>query len=354
MQKENSENLNTQEKNKGKTNKLEKHHQTSTYVTAVIAGICVSLIIAGAVYRLNSPKTETKPLQEQKQTQEKQVASAKKENQQNSTKKEEEKPKKEKKLYIDEPPEITAKAFAVENMKTGERIYGKNTNEKLPPASITKIMTALVALDRYNLNKAVPVPKECTTVEGSKAGFKPYDVFTIEDLLYAMLVKSSADAACTLASIDGHETFLIAMNQKAKSLGMNNTHFQNEIGLDSPDAQLSTVDDINKMVKAALKYKIFQIIVGTQTKTVTSLNSKNKYVLHNTNDLLTLPGTVGIKTGYTENAGQCLTYLYENKGEELLITVLGSQDRFKDTKALLDWTITQIKKVSEKEKQLGG
>ncbi len=354
MKKNSSENLNKQNKTNKKSIKKEANYSTSTYVTAVIAGICVSLIIAGAVYRLNSPKTETKPLQEQKQAQEKQVASAKAENQQSSTKQEKEQPKKEKKLYIDEPPEITAKAFAVENMKTGERIYGKNTDQKLPPASITKIMTALVTLDRYNLNKAVPVPKECTTVEGSKAGFKPYDVFTIEDLLYAMLVKSSADAACTLASIDGHETFLIAMNQKAKALGMNDTHFQNEIGLDSPDAQLSTVDDINKMVKAALKYKIFQIIVGTQSKTITALNSKNKYVLHNTNDLLSLPGTVGIKTGYTEKAGQCLAYLYENKDEEILITVLGSQDRFKDTKALLDWAKTQIKKISEKETQFGG
>jgi len=338
-------------KTKAKTNKQQNHSQNSTYITAVIAGICVSLVIAGAVYRINNKQSLS--LQQQKEELQNQTASS--EPQKNSTQKQDEnKPKQEKKLYVDEPPKVTAKAFSVENMATGERLYGKNTELKLPPASITKIMTALVALDRYPLDKAVPVPPECTTVEGSKAGFKPYEVFTVEDLLSALLIKSSADAACTLASIDGHDTFLIAMNQKAKELGMNDTHFQNEIGLDSPDAQLSTIDDINKMVKSALNYKIFQILVGTQSKTIKSLSSGNKYVLHNTNDLLSLPGTVGIKTGYTENAGQCLAYLYENNGEEVLITVLGSQDRFGDTKALLEWAKEQIKKVNEKKTEFGG
>lgn len=243
------------------------------------------------------------------------------------------------------PPVITGKAFSVIDLNSGNLLADQNADMQLPPASVSKIMTAIIALEEYDLAKAVVVPEKCTTLNATRVGFKPNEVYSLEDMLYGLLVKSGADAACSIAYIDGEPAFIDRMNKKSKDLGLTNTNFQNEIGLDSAseNKQLSSVNDIVKMSKYALKSSIFRKIIGSKSTKVKALNNGKEIEVINSNDLLfSIPGTVGIKTGNTEAAKGCLAYLYENRENQVLIVLLGSDDRFGDTKKLLEWGLKEI------------
>lgn len=239
-----------------------------------------------------------------------------------------------------EPPEVSAKAYGIFDMKNDTTIYTKNPNLLLPPASVTKVMTAMIAMDEYDLEKPVYIPANCTNINASKVGFVAGDTLTLEDVLYGLLVRSGADAACALANLYNEVDFIDKMNQKAKEIGMERTSFENPIGLDSDKFQFSTVNDLEKLTKYSLKYGVFRKIVGTKEITLTSLTNTNRtYKVKNTNELLfTIPGTVGVKTGFTTGARECLIYLYEDQDKQYLIIVLGSEDRFGDTTKLLNWT----------------
>lgn len=334
-----------------KAKKISKNSQRN-YTTIVISVVAVFFIIAGILYQKHNDKTEpAKPMenvdipanQKAELPTDKKVIGITKEKPYQTP-------------YINPPPAVSATAYAVINRKDKVRMYAKNPDIALPPASLTKIMTALIALDRYNLNDPVVIPEKCVGLNASTVGFQSFDVFTVEDLLYGLLVNSGADSACAIANIEGEDKFVSLMNEKAHELKLENTSYENEIGFDASDSQLSSINDIITLSNEALKFKTFQIIVGTDKKDIQSLNSKKIYHLKNTNDLLEIPGAVGIKTGYTENAGQCLDFLYENKDEEILIVVLGSKDRFADTKTLLHWAQEQIKLIKKEKQQtnLGG
>jgi len=241
------------------------------------------------------------------------------------------------------PPQIDAKGYSVMDLKNDKRIYGKNEDQLLAPASITKIMTAIIAFENYDLSEKLIVPAKCTALVGSKVGFVAGESFTIEDLLYGLLVKSGADAACTLASKTGEVEFIELMNKKASSIGMTNTKFENEIGFDAQNLHKTTIYDLEKMSRYALKFSAFRKIVGTKKVDIRVSGSLKTYSITNTNDLLfSIPGTVGIKTGSTADAGECLSYLYENKDQSILIIILGSKNRFKDTSTLLDWAKIEL------------
>lgn len=258
-----------------------------------------------------------------------------------------------KKPYINPPPEISAKAYGVVNLNEELVMFKKNPNLILPPASVTKIMTAIVALENYDLDKSVVVPPQCTKLNGSSVGFLANEVLTLQDLLYGLLVRSGADAACAIASINSQEEFIDKMNKKADELGMTNTTFQNEIGFDAENSHFSTINDLEKLTLYALKSGVFRKLVGTTEVTLTSLNPGTSYKIKSTNDLLfTIPGTVGIKTGFTQNAGECLSYLYENKGQSILITILGSENRFGDTSKLLKWANEEIALLTSDKESL--
>lgn len=255
--------------------------------------------------------------------------------------------------YLTPPPEVSATSYKIMRSSNGNNdfditMYSKNADLTLAPASLTKIMTALIAMEDFSLDKEIVVPPVCTANNGSLAGFKPNEILSLQDMLYGLLVSSGADAACSIAHAYGREKFINQMNQKANELGLENTVFVNEVGFDSDSQQLSSVNDLTKITKEALKYDTFKKIVGTPQYTVAG-----KYKLYNTNDLLDkIPGTVGIKTGYTEDAGGCLIYLYEDPqtSEQILITLLGSTNqstRFSDTKLLLDWAKDQIKQLNQ-------
>ncbi|MBU4381021.1 serine hydrolase [Candidatus Parcubacteria bacterium] len=239
-------------------------------------------------------------------------------------------------------PLITATSAIAVNAKTGKPLYEKNPDAPLPPASTTKIVTALVILENYDLAQVVAIPPTCVGLDEPTVGFFANDQVTIESLLYGMLVKSASDAACSLAHVSAsYGEFINKMNTKAQDLGLTSTVFSNEIGFDSEDQnQLTTARDLSVLAQEAMKNDIFRIIVGTREIKVTTNLFKKTYTITTTNELLKeIPGTTGIKTGNTEKAKGCLVYSYDNLGKKILIVILGSDDRFGDAKNILDWIL---------------
>lgn len=248
-------------------------------------------------------------------------------------------------------PTVTGKSYGIffkdkrlKNNAEFVEVTTKNRNQILPMASITKLMTALVALDEYDLDQKITVPAGCVNViDGSNVGIEEGQIFSLQDLLYGLLVKSGADAGCAIANLENPTDFVRKMNDKAQELGMYNTKFQNVIGFDAADQQVSTIDDLKILSEEVLKNSVLRKIIGTQIIDITPQNSPAVYKFETTNDLLkTIPGTIGIKTGYTENAGECLSYLYSDRNHEILIIILGSEKRFEDTQSLLNWTKKEI------------
>ncbi len=230
----------------------------------------------------------------------------------------------------DSPPmaTISARAAFVIDSQTDTVLLEKNADQRLPMASLTKIMTALVVLENYRLDETVTVPEACTGLPPLKVGLAAGEKLSVEALLYGMLVSSGSDAACAL-SHHFRGDFLELMNQKAEKLGLSQTHFENEVGLDGEnDNHLSTAKDLVKLSQEALRNGVFRKIVGTE----------EWHGLTSTNELLfTMPGITGVKTGLTERAKGCLAVSYERDGREIIGVILGSEDRFLETQKILKW-----------------
>lgn len=239
-------------------------------------------------------------------------------------------------------PGLTAKAALVVNVENKKILFDLNSNEKLAPASTTKLMTALVALDLYSLDEKIKIPYFCTTIEGQKAGLPNEAEFTVKNLLYSLLVGSAGDAACALSvgKISTYD-FVRLMNKKAMELKMYDTSFTNPIGLDDADgSHYSTATDLYILAEHAVKNELIKGIVKTKSYIIKSESDNFAVHIENTNKLLwDVQNTVGIKTGKTQEAGEVLIYEYKDDLRDLIIVVMGSQDRFADTKTLLDWTL---------------
>ena len=237
-------------------------------------------------------------------------------------------------------PNITAKAVVIMDDESKTILFSKNPNLLFSMASTTKIMTALVALDYYKLNDILTVKSE--KVEGVNVGFKIGEKLKFEDILYAMLLPSGNDAALALAQNypGGEKEFVKKMNEKARSLNLINTNFADPIGLeDSQD--YTTPLDLIRLTSAALENKIFANIVKTKTLQISDITGENEYLLKNLNKLLGVSGVNGVKTGTTTEAGQVLVTSKQdldssNNKHTFIIVVMNSEDRFSDTRQLLD------------------
>ncbi len=237
-------------------------------------------------------------------------------------------------------PQITARSYIVVDLKRQQVLREYNSKTPLPPASTTKIMTALVARDVYNLTDKLKIPEECTKTETQRVGFVVDDEITVEDLLGALLVNSAGDAACALANGKGaYDEFITLMNLKAINLGLVSTNFSNPIGLDDfSENHLISAYDLYKLTLALRRDPILREYVKMHEYSISS--GKALRIVPNTNVLLwEVPGSVGIKTGKTYGAGEVLVYEYAKDNINLLIVIMGSLDRFKDTKAILNWTL---------------
>lgn len=234
------------------------------------------------------------------------------------------------------PPKITASGIFIIDLDSGIVLLEKNSNVRYKPASLTKIMTALVAMDYFDEDSVLYV-KNGQLSNGNKVNLKKGDELIATDLLYALLVPSGNDAALTLAENypGGYQAFISRMNSKAIEMGLKNTHFVNVSGVESSNHFISAYD-ITLLARTALQRPQFSSIVSTQKITVKSLKG-NFYPLETTNILLGNPGIYGVKTGWTPEAGECLVILGEKDGHSIIITLLNSKDRFGEAKKLFSW-----------------
>lgn len=234
-------------------------------------------------------------------------------------------------------PEISAFSAVVFNPASSVVLFEKNSKARLLPASTTKIVTALVALEHFQLSDVLTVGK--IDVEGQRMKLEEGERISVGDLLLGLLVSSANDAAEVLATSfpSGREAFVDQMNKKAQALNLKDTHFSNPTGIDEV-GHFSTASDLARLGAQAIQNSLFAKMVSTQKAEVFSVDGKISHRLVNLNELLgEVSGVLGIKTGWTESSGEALVTLVERNGVELIIVVLGSSDRFTDTKKLINW-----------------
>ncbi|MCS6774907.1 MAG: D-alanyl-D-alanine carboxypeptidase family protein [Chloroherpetonaceae bacterium] len=237
------------------------------------------------------------------------------------------------------PPDIHARAAIVMEARTGQVLFARNADLKLPPASTTKILTGYLFARDIRPEERVKTPMEATRVPGSALGMPPGSVFTARDLLYAALLKSANDACIAMArhaagSVPG---FVDRMNAEAQALGLTRTRFANPHGLPARE-HYSTARDLAHLTRHALRLPAFARAVRTRVYVIPASGRRPAIVLRNRNTLLwTVPGMVGVKTGQSREAGLCLVGAVQ-RGQRLLITVVLNSPRWKeDTVALVQY-----------------
>lgn len=245
-------------------------------------------------------------------------------------------------------PSLSANTIKVIDADSYVTLYEKNPNQRVFPASTTKMMTAIVALEQYQLDEVLTVGK--TIVDGNIIMLEPGEQLTMENVLYGLLVGSGNDAALVLAENypGGVTNFVRAMNQKAKELSLNNTHFTNPMGYDQ-EGHYSTAEDLSRLASYAMKNQKIAKIVSNSEYTISDVTGNKIHKLKNTNELVgQINGVKGVKTGWTENAGECLVSYVEKDNRKIISTILGSNDRFGETKSIIDWAFTNFewKKIS--------
>lgn len=242
-------------------------------------------------------------------------------------------------------PEISAKSAIVYDITTDRVLYKKNPKEKLPMASITKIMTAIIALENKKPDDKYIVSKNDLVGENSM-GLTEGEILSQEELLYGLLLPSGNDAAETLASNfkGGRENFIKSMNTKAKSLGLLDTNFTNPSGLEGDGNQYTTAYDLIVITQYALaKFPLFRQVVSTYEYEIPySKNHKYFYLQNETNLLTSYPGVKGVKDGYTPEAGLCLVTYLDYNGHKIIGVILGSGNRRQEMKDLLDYSLNSI------------
>jgi D-alanyl-D-alanine carboxypeptidase len=242
--------------------------------------------------------------------------------------------------YLKNPqisPIVSAGGVYIMDLDCATPIFERRANDRFLPASTTKIITALTALDTFGLNDSLEVKR--ASPEGQVVGILPGDKLHFEHVLYGILVHSGNDTAYMIADNfpGGENAFVTAMNKKTQELGMKNSMFKNPAGLDSP-GQYTTPFDLALAARKLLQNEELSRIVSTKSITISDTEFKHFYKLSNVNKLLgEIEGIGGLKTGYTEEAGENLVTFYKHGNHQFLIVILKSEDRFADTTAVVDW-----------------
>ena len=237
-------------------------------------------------------------------------------------------------------PELSAKSALVYDLTDEKVVFEKNSKEKLPMASLTKIMTAVVAIEHKRSDDRYTVYPD-NLVGENVMGLTAGEVLTLDDLLYGLVLLSGNDAAEVLAQNSlGRDEFIKAMNNKARSLGLKDTNFTNPSGLEGDGNQYTTAYDLLVMTRNALSYPQFAKVVATPEYHIDATSEHSVYDLYNETNLLTsYPGVKGVKDGYTPEAGLCLVTYLEYGGHKLIGIILGSENRRQEMKDLLDYSL---------------
>jgi D-alanyl-D-alanine carboxypeptidase (penicillin-binding protein 5/6) len=229
----------------------------------------------------------------------------------------------------------------------GKPVWAHRPERRLAPASLTKIMTALLVLERLPLDRVVTVSSSAAAESGSLIGLHRGDRMTVASLLAATLIFSANDACRALADQVGGdgERFVALMNGRAKKLGLKGTHFSNACGHDEP-LHYSTAHDLAILAGTALGKRIFKDLVSRQQMQIRTVDGKRRFTLKNRNNLIgRYPGAVGVKTGLTPVAGGCLIALAERDGTRVLLVMLHTRNRWRDAAAMLDRAFQRTGKV---------
>lgn len=229
-------------------------------------------------------------------------------------------------------------------------LWERQANHRLPPASLTKLMTALLVLDNYQPRAVVEISKQAARETGMRLGLQPGQRFYVEDLLSAALINSGNDACHALADFvaGDQRAFVQLMNQRARQLGMRNTRFNNACGHDAAD-HYSTAHDLALLANELLKNKVITRFAVKESAQISPIGETKIYTLQNKNALIgRYQGALGLKTGYTAKAGTCLIAYAERKGARVLLVMLHANNRWWDAVDLLDLAFAQARVAAQK------
>lgn len=237
-------------------------------------------------------------------------------------------------------PEIETKAALIFNQGKNKILYQKNIYQPLPIASLTKLMTALIVLENIGTDEIVVVSEKAVAGYGDQGDLEVKEELTIDNLLQALLMESSNDAAIALAeAVEGKRgvDFIGLMNQKAHELGLKDTHYTDPSGYEPTN--VSTAEEIVKLIEYSFNYSFIWEVFRTPSLSLSSVDGLTSHYWVNTDKMLNrLPGVIGGKTGYTEEAQGCLFLVIEQESPGYLISVvLGAQERFLETERLINW-----------------
>lgn len=242
-------------------------------------------------------------------------------------------------------PFISAQGAVIMDADSKTVLFAKNPQLRFSPASTAKIMTALTALEYFKSTDILTV--KTAKSDGVVLGLKQGEKMTFENFLYALLLPSANDAALAISENypGGEEAFVNKMNENAKKYNLFNTHYQDPAGL-LDDGDYTTPVDLARLTSVAIKNPEFAKVVSTKSKIITDVTGYDIYSLNNLNKLLGINGIYGVKTGYTEEAGQVLVTSKLENGHAIILIVMLSEDRFLDTQRLLDLVSGNISYLS--------
>ena len=238
-----------------------------------------------------------------------------------------------------------ATSSALYNPDTKSFLYQNNANKRLPMASTTKIVTALIAIETLDQDELLTIPKEAVGVEGSSLYLTENDQLTVKDLVYAVLLQSANDAATALAlRISGSiPAFAEKMNERVAAIGVTDTHFENPHGLDSSE-HYTTARDLSLISAEALSNSTFRSIVSTY-KYSFKLGDATRTVVNHNKLLRSYDGCIGVKTGFTKKSGRCLVSAAERNGITLVAVTLDDPDDWRDHKSMLEYGFENLESI---------
>lgn len=238
------------------------------------------------------------------------------------------------------PPGISAQTAALIDVQSGRVLLEKNSTKRMRIASLTKIMTAIVAIENGNINDMVKTSNNAFGKEGSSIYLKRGEKLRLEDMLYGLMLRSGNDAAVAIAEHVGGsvEGFALLMNEKARYIGMTQSNFTNPHGLDDSNTHYSTARDMAMLTAYALRDPVFKKIVSTKVKNIPNQGEKWDRRLLNKNKMLRMyQGADGVKTGYTKLSKRCLASSATRNGQQLAIVVLNAPNDWDDSSGWMNY-----------------
>jgi serine-type D-Ala-D-Ala carboxypeptidase (penicillin-binding protein 5/6) len=230
-------------------------------------------------------------------------------------------------------------AILLKDLRSGRMLFEQHANDPMPPASLTKIMAAIVILENGNLEDPVTVSEQAAAAAPIKLYLRAGEVFPLRGLLEAMLIRSANDACLAAAEhlAGTEEAFVEQMNLKAKELGLTHTRFRNACGFNMPQ-HYSTARDLAIMTEYAMEIETFADIVKEPTAVLQTVNQTKTVIAHTTNRLLgVMDGVVGVKTGYTRAAGRCLITVIRREDKQLLLILLNARQRWATAQSMIEF-----------------